>query len=525
MLNKSTVTKEDLIDLLELYGLDVTPKGESSKEKTYPPMSFVPFDTTGPVPEAWIPRYTEQGPNGSRIYKHNKVGKFIMELTEAVRINGTLMFRNGKGTYVTDCRELFRIAQWLWDEATERQKREVVSYIMDKAKSRTMAPPYITGFQGEGDRDITYVDLRKLEIVPPEKEWFVFNIIPHSIPLTPDGKIDMDFKTRVCDEFLLGLASNDIEVVRQLEELIGYPFYLSNELRKFFILHGGRGNGKSTLQAAVNHLYGESNVIALSPAAIADKFGTSKLVGKMLNFGDDISNEYMSAEAVSRLKQITAGSYISVDKKYQDGFDFKPYSKIVYSCNDIPKFKDNTGALRDRMIIIPLHNYFDDDDPRTDTMLGWKMTENEENQQALLIHALRGVNRILTSRKFTKTEEGLKALREFELKNDHILEWANEFVVEANRSIINRRKEDVYNEFCSFARDNGYESVASGNFNDRLSKIFGLKDGRTPVTRFLDGEYKEMTCHVWKLDPSQAKTRELEPPMPPKSAAQGRKQA
>ena len=180
-------------------------------------------------------------------------------------------------------------------------------------------------------------------------------------PFSPDivitNRIPWDYNptaySELADKTLDKIACHDAEIRTILEECIGSCFYRSNTLGggKAFILTGEGSNGKSTFIEVLQTVLGESNYSVLDLKNLDAKFSTIMLVGKLANLGDDISDEFNSD--ISVFKKIVTGNYITAQQKGQPEFQFKPFCKLLFSANNIPRIKDRTGAAQRRLLIIP----------------------------------------------------------------------------------------------------------------------------------------------------------------------------
>ena len=177
------------------------------------------------------------------------------------------------------------------------------------------------------------------------------------------------------DKTLDKLACYDKSIRSLLEEAIGYCFFRRNELRKAFILTGGKRNGKSTFLDLINHLLGENNLSNLDLKELGAKFKTAELFGKLANIGDDIGDEFIPDPAI--FKKLVSGNRVNVERKNGHPFDFSNYAKFLFSANNIPRIKDKTGAVTDRLIIIPFDAVFSPDDPDFDPYIKDKLLTDE----------------------------------------------------------------------------------------------------------------------------------------------------
>lgn len=295
------------------------------------------------------------------------------------------------------------------------------------------------------------------------------------------NKIDYEYNpnaySEVADKALNKLACNDSTIRQLLEEVIGYCFYRRNELRKSFILIGDKANGKSTFLDMIKTLLGDENTSALDLKELGDRFKTAELFGKLANIGDDIGDEFIANPAV--FKKLVSGDRLNVERKGRDPFDFNNYSKLLFSANSIPRIKDKSGAVIDRLIIVPFDARFTKNDPDYDPYIKYKLRQNDSMEYLIKI-GLEGLKRVLENRGFTTSERVQKELQEYEENNNPILGFFKEMDVD---DIINECTKDVYKKYNEFCLANNFTPMSKIEFSKKVNKQFDL----AAVTKSIKG--------------------------------------
>ena len=305
----------------------------------------------------------------------------------------------------------------------------------------------------------------------------VYNITTGELqPFTPDliilNKIDWNYNSAAynedVDKMLDKLACGDQRIRDLLCEAIGYCFYRRNELRKAFILTGEKQNGKSTYLKLLNFLLGKSNVTSLDLAELGQRFKPAELFGKLANIGDDIGDDFISNPAI--FKKVVSGDPVNVERKGENPFDLKNYSKFLFSANDIPRIKDKSGAVISRLVIIPFNARFTKDDPDFDPYIIYKLTT--ENAMEYLINlGLAGLKRILKNYSFTESESVEKALQEYEENNNPVLIFFKEI---DRADIINKSARDLYSGYGLFCAENNFNPMSNVEFSKAVKKRYGV---------------------------------------------------
>lgn len=297
------------------------------------------------------------------------------------------------------------------------------------------------------------------------------------LPFTPDliilNKIDWNYNPAAynadVDKMFDRLACGDQSVRALLCEAIGYCFYRRNELRKAFILTGEKQNGKSTYLKLINYLLGKNNVISLDLAELGQRFKAAELFGKLANIGDDIGDDFISNPAI--FKKVVSGDPVNVERKGENPFDLKNYSKFLFSANNIPRIKDKSGAVISRLVIIPFNARFTADDPDFDPYIIYKLT-TESAMEYLILLGLEGLKRVLTNYHFTESESVEQALTEYEENNNPVLIFFKEL---ERGDILNKSTRDLYSRYGLFCAENNFNPMSNVEFSKAVKKRFDVE--------------------------------------------------
>lgn len=377
------------------------------------------------------------------------------------RINGRLHIYKD-GIYI-DTQRLIESAMIDKIPTLSKAKRnEVLSYLdvmIDKDTS-------ISGAEYIAFKNGVY-NIKTDELIPFSPEIVVTNKINHNY--NPEAVCE------IVDQTLKKLAVGDDEIIQLLKEAVGYTFFRRNELRKAFMLTGEKKNGKSTFLAMLKTLLGENNTSALDLKELGDRFSSASIFNKLANIGDDISDEFITNPAI--FKKIVSGDRIRGELKGEKEFFFEPYCKLFFSANDIPKMKDKTGAVLDRLIIIPFNARFDVKDPDYDPYIKYKLIQ-EDALERLILLGLQGLKDVLKNQRFTLPEKSRRELAEYEIGNNPILQF---FADVERADIVGQTTTGVYNRYCSFCMDNFCKPISNIEFSRRVKKAYDVKITRRTI--------------------------------------------
>lgn len=242
-----------------------------------------------------------------------------------------------------------------------------------------------------------YINVDTLQFTPINRDTAIITRHRINIDYNPDAYDEFT------DKFFNDIATNKKGLRRILEELVGQCLIPKQEIKKLFILTGNGSNGKSTFINAIEGLIGGDNFSALGMEQITDVNGffICQLYGMTANFGDDIGVELVIRQEV--LKQITGGSVINANIKNKEPIKFVNNATLVFSCNEIPKFKNANSALNDRLFPIPFPAKFE----RDNNEVGKKLATKKAKEYLFLL----GLQGLARTRKNSKIVESLDVIK------------------------------------------------------------------------------------------------------------------
>lgn len=385
-------------------------------------------------------------------FMFDKFSVFMRNECHVIRINGNLhIYQNG--VYVAGKNAIMSKMIEYIPTLKSSQRKEVLDYlelIVDEADYKDTSN-YICFKNG-------IYDITTDELLPFTPEIIVTNKINHNY--NPDAT------SEILETMLNNISCGDAGIRSLLEEMAGYCMYRRNELRKAFILTGDKKNGKSTYLDMVTRMLGDNNISALDLSDLCTTFRPAEIVGKLANIGDDIGDEFIKNPAI--FKKVVSGDRITVEKKGADPFQFSNYAKLLFSANDIPRIKDKSGAVIDRLIIIPFNATFDKNSPDFDPFIKYKLRKPDVIE-AFIQLALDGLCRVLTNQEFTTTEAVTKELEEYELNNNPVLLFFKE------HKVIDQTSSGAYRDYRMFCVENNYNPMSQIEFSKTVRKTFGCR--------------------------------------------------
>ena len=300
------------------------------------------------------------------------------------------------------------------------------------------------------------------------------------LPFTPEivlvNKIPHDYNPEANDATMLKVMNNltcgEAKLFDLLCEMVGYLFWRKNEMGWTFFCLGNRANGKSTFLDTLNYLLGSNNTSALDLRELGKDFKSQELFGKLANIGDDIADDYISDTSV--FKKVATGNIITANPKYEQPFKFRPYAKLIFSCNTFPRLNDRTNAAARRIVPIPFNATFDKNSEDYDPFVKYKL-QTEEAMSTLINLGLSGLKRVLTNNDFTRCEAVNSEIRAIEENNNPLITFANTHRIE------DQDADKLYSEYVWWASNNGVQSMSKPTFVKQIEYQCGVKSKTSVV--------------------------------------------
>lgn len=281
-------------------------------------------------------------------------------------------------------------------------------------------------------------------------------VVNMDIGFTPfylDVKYDENAYDKYVDDFINFIANGDKEIRNLIEEILGHTIMINNFPHKIFVLSGSGNNGKSTfvemLTAFANNLSSHIDITGFE-----DGTQVVSLIGKIINIADDIDPNYLEKTKV--LKTMASGNTITARAIYSQPVTIKNTATLVFTCNEVPVFKDKTEGIKRRLIIIPFENKVVNKIYDLD-----KLLSSENAKSYILRLALEGVNRILINHmELSKSKKVEDTLREYYIESDSVLGFLEEYEGEIN----NTSTIELYNMYDFYCIQNNIKPQSKNKF-------------------------------------------------------------
>lgn len=427
---------------------------------------------------------------------HNEIANMIMDEKSFVTVDKAYEILTFDGRRYSESHAQSIIKKRV-DEILPNATTSFRSEVIEKIRIRTNNS--IDGFDTEPEL-ITLengnLNLKSLELTPHDPSVLNTILIPNEYhlpkyPINVDS-IFADIEKNLRDTLFWKFLSTSFTVDGELDsksletalEVIALCFIKSN-VDNYAIMNLGAGeNGKSKFLEYLELLIGKENSHHATLQQLgADKFQSAELKNKMINTFPDLEDDELRGTGL--IKTIITSESITAQKKYGHPFTFKPFCKLLFSCNRFPKVRDQSQGFFRRWIILKWKRNFAND-PERDEHLLEKLSENKEERNLVFSSLIHLSNKILESG-WTHKPDWKLIQKEWNENADPVSYFVDNFTTDSDTNIPIRIMWQKYKAVCY---DKGDKPLGIGQFSKEFEQFYD-KDKLHGVRLWLNVAIKE----------------------------------
>ena len=271
-----------------------------------------------------------------------------------------------------------------------------------------------------------------------------------SFDYEPDAQIDVFFdyihSTLVHPE----TYKPDQELISLVSEALAYSMTNRTDLKASFWLYGPGETGKSTMLRLIANLMGDLHTTIDLNQIGDNRFMLARIAGKRVATFAEADSSSMIPDGIYKV-MVGGKDEIWADVKNRDSISFIPETKFWWAMNKQPRVNDRSGALLNRLHIIPLNRVITPD-RRIGNLDDLLIAE----RPAIFNWLMAAYKRLLKNGRFTRCKQS-EALKE-ELRSDNDTESA--FVEECcdvheSYRISSRA---LYNAYAQWCDESGFKA-------------------------------------------------------------------
>jgi putative DNA primase/helicase len=272
--------------------------------------------------------------------------------------------------------------------------------------------------------------------VPPTPDFFSTVALDYDIEIDPP-------RPATWLKFLDQVFPGDPHAVELLQEFFGYVLTSDTSYQKMLVILGPTRSGKGTIGRVLTGLVGPWNVAGPTAGSLKKEFGLQPLLGKPLAIMADAQVKHHDDALVERLKAISGEDLITVDRKHASAVTVKLPTRFVIMSNDLPRFKDASGALANRMLVLRMTQSFLG---REDTGLGARLLAE---RPGILMWAIAGWKRLGDRGRFVQPASGAQLAEELHALSSPLRQFVAEWCrVEPGARVPRQALYEAYQRWC-----------------------------------------------------------------------------
>ncbi len=280
--------------------------------------------------------------------------------------------------------------------------------------------------------------------------------------------------------FLAGVQPNEDDR-RVLQMLAGLALIPETRWNVAFVFYGEGGTGKSVFLHVLQHLVGTENVCSLPLAQFGQRFSTWQLATHLVNVVGDLPTEgegHSLRSVEGMFKDVCDGGMIPVEHKNQDPGTAPAIARCVFATNSLPRFADRSGAIWDRLRIIPFEQRFRGTG-HENRNLRFEIVANE--LPGVFNWAVKGLALLQNQSSFPEHSGGGAAKEQHRRSCDPERIFLEEHYCIDKSNAHGEETRKAYGEFRDWLRDNGFDRRNETTFQDAVHRVFGVRKERIQV--------------------------------------------
>ena len=219
------------------------------------------------------------------------------------------------------------------------------------------------------------------------------------------------------------LAQNTLDIIEMVEEFFALTLVNDMRFQKALIVRGSPGGGKSVLAQVLQYMHGEGvsdahNVASVPLSDLGDERSRTALVGKLVNVGSEL--DATKPINVPYFKAITGGDAVPIRSLYKDMQpNVRLPTRFVVFCNEIPPYRDSSGAMERRLLIAPSDNPIPPDQHIPDYFERFLIPE----MPGIFNRWMGALRRLYERTRFNPPLSSKREVKSLQIENDGVRQW------------------------------------------------------------------------------------------------------
>jgi phage/plasmid-associated DNA primase len=215
-----------------------------------------------------------------------------------------------------------------------------------------------------------------------------------------------------------GKDSDYAEKVQGLREAMAATIFgVATDYQRAFCLYGVKYAGKTQILNIMQGLMPKGTACSVTPDKFGEKFESTELAGKLLNYAGEMSGRNKINGAI--FKMIIEGSQIQGQFKNKPVFAYHPVAAHWFGTNHLPQVDEMDGGFSRRWL------FFKFDHPLDPKMAVDRIAERvvQEEASAVMAWAVAGILSLRANKGYTESKGHFECKRDTETHGDSVLFW------------------------------------------------------------------------------------------------------
>ena len=314
-------------------------------------------------------------------------------------------------------------------------------------------------------------DLETYQLQPHSPD--IYSTIQLGVKYEPSAKCNKWINT--LNEIFQGVQ----EKIQTLQEFLGLCFTRYTKYEKALLCVGDGGNGKGVILNTFEQLIGKENCTSIPLEKFCDAHYTANMFGKLANISTETNAKSEVYDSV--FKAIISGDPIQADLKFKNAFKFRPFCKLVFAMNNLPRVDDKTNAFYRRLVILRFDREFSETEQNKNLK-----HELVAELNGIFIWCLEGLKRLRERGYFDITEKIQQEIDEYRKDNNNVIVFVEEECSFSAEFSIEKSK--LYLAYAESCEINRYRPLSKKKFGSELQKHFkAVQDDRLNTVRIWRG--------------------------------------
>jgi putative DNA primase/helicase len=187
-------------------------------------------------------------------------------------------------------------------------------------------------------------------------------LMPHSPQFWSLNVLEFDYDSAAeCprwSQFAEEVWGADDEAIATLQEMFGLCITDETRFQKGFLLVGPKRSGKGTIGRVLRGLVGADNYVGPTLSGFTKPHGMQGWIGKKVAVFSDARLEAANTVVTERLLSVIGEDVLDVERKFLSPWTGVLPIRIVVLTNEIPRFRDDSGALPSRFLVLEMTKSF-----------------------------------------------------------------------------------------------------------------------------------------------------------------------